>query len=197
MDPKLVRVSRFLSLVLRHRPETIGLELDAEGWASLGELVERAGRSGRELSEDLIREVVAHNDKQRFSLSPDGRRIRANQGHSIEVELGLEPVSPPELLYHGSARRRLASILADGLQRRGRQHVHLSPDARTARRVGERHGPAVVLVVAAGRMEAEGHTFFLSANGVWLTEHVPPGFLRELERSADSAQGRAARRRRS
>ena len=129
---------------------------------------------------ELVREVVASNDKQRFSLSPDGRRIRANQGHSIDVELGLEPVRPPETLFHGTARRNVARILAEGLARRRRHHVHLSPDPRTARRVGARHGPPVVLAVAAGRMATAGHAFFLSANGVWLTEHVPPDFLREL-----------------
>jgi len=172
-----VKTSKFLSLVLRHRPEAIGLALDGGGWASVAELIEKAGIHGRRLDLDLIADVVAHNDKKRFSLSPNGERIRANQGHSFPVDLGLEPVEPPAVLFHGTARRFLDSILASGLEPRGRQHVHLSADRETATKVGQRHGKPVVLEVDAAAMAELGHTFYLSANGVWLTESVPARFL--------------------
>lgn len=178
MKPVLTKHSKFLSLVLRHQPEVIGLELDGEGWADVAELVRLANASGRSLSVELVREVVADNDKQRFKLSDDGRRIRASQGHSIEVELGLPPALPPAVLYHGTAERNLESILRSGLDKRERQHVHLSHEVATAVKVGERYGRPVVLLVDAAAMHAAGHAFFVSANGVWLTDHVPPEFLR-------------------
>ncbi len=177
MRNRLVRTSKFLSLVLRHKPEVIGLELDDAGWAPVSELVRRAREHGRELSESTIREVVETNDKRRFSLSADGTRIRARQGHSIRVDLGLEPVTPPGVLYHGTARRFLRSIRRQGLLRGERHHVHLSPDEATAHAVGRRHGRPVVLRVDAGRMHADGHAFYLSENGVWLTDQVPAEYL--------------------
>lgn len=173
----LIRVSRFLSYVLRHRPESIGLRLDAEGWGSIAELLERAGVAGTPLSRDVLLRVVRENDKQRFRISEDGERIRANQGHSVAVDLGLAPEVPPETLFHGTAARNRESILRDGLVRGGRQHVHLSLDEATARGVGQRHGPAIVLTVRAGEMHRARFEFFLSANGVWLTEHVPATFI--------------------
>ncbi|QDV38199.1 RNA 2'-phosphotransferase [Tautonia plasticadhaerens] len=177
-QPKsIVRVSKFLSLVLRHRPESIGLTLDEGGWASVEDLIARAGRHGTRLSRELIAEVVASNDTQRFRLSEYGSRIRASQGHSISVELGLEPVEPPGVLDHGTATRFLDSILRDGLRPSGRQHVHLSGDVPTAEAVGRRHGRPVVLEVASGRMVEDGFPFFRSDNGVWLTARVPPGYL--------------------
>ena len=181
MDKRQIRASRFLSLVLRHRPEVIGLELDAAGWASVPELVRLAREHGRELSESLIREVVETNDKRRFSLSADGSQIRARQGHSIRVDLGLEPATPPAVLYHGTAERFLRSILRQGLVKGRRHHVHLSPDKTTARAVGRRHGQPVVLRVEAGRMHAGGHAFYLSENGVWLTDQVPVEYLETTE----------------
>jgi putative RNA 2'-phosphotransferase len=177
MEKRLVSTSKFLSLVLRHQPDQIGLELDAAGWASVDELISRAGRAGVVLTEELIREIVATNDKKRFVLSGDGSRIRANQGHSIEVDLGLQPIEPPEILFHGTAARNLESIRATGLDRRSRQHVHLSPDEATATKVGQRHGKPVVLRIRAGEMHRAGHAFYLSANGVWLTGSVPPEFI--------------------
>lgn len=186
MSRNLVRHSKFLSLVLRHRPEVIGLTLDAEGWASVDELITKAAHQGRELSPGLIREIVETNDKQRFALSPDGRQIRANQGHSVQVDLGLASSKPPEILYHGTAERFLASILEHGLRPGSRQHVHLSEDESTATRVGSRHGRPVVLRVAAGRLHAQGQTFFLSENGVWLTDHVPPDALFKIEQELES-----------
>ncbi len=177
MDRKLVRISKFLSLVLRHKPETIGLSLDQGGWARVDELIVASNRSGVSLDEGLLREVVEQNDKQRFAFSDDGLRIRASQGHSIPVELGLEPLVPPEFLYHGTATRFLESIKKRGLVPGNRLHVHLSPDEPTAVRVGQRHGKPVVLTVRAGHMHANGFTFYLSANGVWLTERVPAEYI--------------------
>ncbi len=178
MDRKLVRVSKFLSLVLRHKPETIGLSLDQGGWARVDELIVASNRSGVSLDEGLLREVVEQNDKQRFAFSNDGLRIRASQGHSIPVDLGLEPLVPPEFLYHGTATRFLESIKKRGLVPGNRLHVHLSPDEPTAVRVGQRHGKPVVLTIRAGHMYANGFTFYLSANGVWLTEKVPAEYIK-------------------
>ena len=180
MNKRLVKTSKFLSLVLRHRPQAVGLELDDQGWASVDELIAAAEKQGTKLSSELIEEVVATNDKKRFSLAEDGSRIRANQGHSIKVDLGLEPVPPPEFLYHGTATRFMTSIRAQGLKPSGRHHVHLSPDHETAVKVGSRHGVPVVLRVEAGRMHAEGTVFYCSANGVWLTDRVPPRHFRML-----------------
>jgi putative RNA 2'-phosphotransferase len=177
MKPELVRISKFLSLVLRHRPETLGLTLAPDGWVDVDELLEACRAHGRAIPREVLHEVVATNDKRRFSFSPDGTRIRANQGHSVEVELGLEPVEPPELLYHGTVARFLDSIRRQGLLRGGRRHVHLSADRQTARTVGQRRGRPVVLVVEAARMHGDGHQFYLSENGVWLTGAVPPEYL--------------------
>lgn len=170
-------ISKFLSYVLRHAPETIGLRLDANGWADVDELLTKAKKAGKRLDLDTLRAVVAENDKQRFTLSEDGRRIRAAQGHSVVVDLGLEPSVPPALLYHGTASRNLDAIFAEGLKPGRRQQVHLSLDPETARKVGERHGKATVLAVSAERMHGDGYQFFRADNGVWLTDHVPAGYL--------------------
>ncbi len=177
MTQDLVRASKFLSLVLRHRPEKIGLAIDGQGWADIGELIERAGANGVALTRELIAEVVATSDKQRFALDPTGQRIRANQGHSLDVDLGLAPTAPPATLFHGTAEKSLRLIRAEGLKPGRRQHVHLSPDEATATKVGQRHGRAVVLRIAAARMAAAGHAFFLSTNGLWLTDCVPAEFI--------------------
>ena len=172
----LVSTSKFLSLVLRHQPEIIGLPLDDAGWADIDVLI-RLSQPHKPLTRALIEQVVEENSKQRFAISDDGRRIRANQGHSIEVELGLQPVTPPTLLYHGTATRFVDAIRREGLVKRSRQHVHLSADAGTATTVGARHGKPVVLIVRAGEMAAVGHAFFRSENGVWLTDAVPVEFI--------------------
>jgi putative RNA 2'-phosphotransferase len=177
MAPHLVKLSRFLSLVLRHKPETIGLVLDENGWADVAELLRRADEAGRGLTRPLLDQVVAENDKQRFAFSEDGARIRASQGHSIDVDLDLPPCEPPDVLYHGTASRFVESIRAEGLRPGSRQHVHLSRDDVTATRVGQRHGRPVVLTVRAREMSAAGHRFFVSDNGVWLTERVPVEFI--------------------
>ena len=170
-------LSKFLSFVLRHEPTAIGLELDPHGWADIDELVTKSQAHGKPLTRDIIEEIVATNAKQRFAISEDGRRVRANQGHSIDIDLAYEPREPPELLFHGTIAANLAAIRSAGLKRMQRHHVHLSPDTATARTVGMRRGKPVVLEVAAARMHRDGHVFFLSTNGVWLTEHVPPDYI--------------------
>jgi putative RNA 2'-phosphotransferase len=179
MTEDLKSKSKFLSYVLRHAPESIGLTLDENGWAAVDELLDKAGAAGKRLDHATLKEIVATNDKKRFTLSEDGNRIRAAQGHSVEVALGLEPVIPPETLYHGTATRFLDAIRAEGLKPGSRQQVHLSADEVTATAVGSRHGRPAVLRVAAGAMHMAGHAFFQADNGVWLTDHVPPQFLQE------------------
>jgi putative RNA 2'-phosphotransferase len=178
MSNETVKLSKLLSFVLRHKPQAMGLTLDAEGWVAVDELLAAAACHGKSLTRQQLEEVVATNDKKRFSFSPDGHRIRANQGHSVEVDLGLVAIEPPELLYHGTVERFLDSIRAKGLLRGKRHHVHLSADRETASRVGQRRGRPVVLVVEAGQMHREGKAFFRSENGVWLTEAVPGEYLR-------------------
>jgi putative RNA 2'-phosphotransferase len=170
-------LSKTLSYILRHKPEEFGLKLDPEGWLSVAELLSALRARGHSVTQEQLHAVVATNDKQRFSLSADGAKIRANQGHSVAVELGLTPITPPELLYHGTATRFLASIRETGLRSGSRQHVHLSADAATAVAVGSRHGKPMVLTVQAGKLYRAGVQFYLSANGVWLTEAVPPEYL--------------------
>jgi putative RNA 2'-phosphotransferase len=176
-DPKIVRVSKFLSQILRHRPEKIGLQLDGQGWANVDELLEKAAAKGERFDRALLQIVVDTNNKKRFAFSDDGLRIRASQGHSIDIDLGLKPQKPPEILWHGTAEKSLESIRKEGLRPMRRQHVHLSKDRQTAENVGGRHGKAVVLTVRSGDMSRQKHKFFLSENGVWLTEEVPVGFL--------------------
>jgi putative RNA 2'-phosphotransferase len=171
-------ISKFLSLVLRHKPEEIGLTLDANGWASIEELIARATPRGLRLTRPLVETIVAESDKKRFAISEDGTRIRANQGHSVDIALGLAPQLPPESLYHGTATRFLESIRADGLHSAARQHVHLSSDLATAEKVGSRHGKPVILTVDSGQMARDGYLFYFSENGVWLTEAVPARYLR-------------------
>lgn len=177
MKDRLVRISKFLSLVLRHRPEKIGLTLGEGGWVTVSALLRACETAGLALSLEELREVVHTNDKQRFAFSPDGSLIRASQGHSVKVELGYEPTMPPAILYHGTAERFLPSIKQHGLTKGRRHHVHLSDNRKTARAVGGRRGKAVVLEIASGRMQRDGHIFFRSANGVWLTESVPVEYI--------------------
>jgi putative RNA 2'-phosphotransferase len=171
-----VSTSKFLSLVLRHQPEVIGLILDDSGWADIDALI-RLSQAHKPLTRALIEQVVEENNKQRFTIGEDGRRIRANQGHSIGVDLGPVPATPPTLLYHGTATRFVEAIRREGLAKRSRQHVHLSADMNTATTVGARHGKPCVLIVRAGEMAAAGHAFFRSENGVWLTDAVPVVFI--------------------
>jgi len=178
MTPKTqIRASRKLSLVLRHKPEAIGLELDARGWADVKSLLRKMSASGTNLTLADLEEIVAQNDKKRFAFSPDGRKIRASQGHSIDVDLQLESLTPPAKLFHGTATTSVDSILATGLQSRSRQHVHLSLDLETATKVGARHGKPVILTIDAAAMHAAGYKFYCSANNVWLTNEVPKEYI--------------------
>lgn len=172
-----IRVSKFLSLILRHRPEEVGVELDEAGWVDVAVLLERCAAHGKAISREALHEIVATSPKQRFAVSTDGERIRANQGHSVGVELGYEPAEPPLELFHGTVEKFLAAIRNDGLLKMQRHHVHLSPDRETAANVGQRRGKPIILIVQAERMARSGHEFYLSTNGVWLTDHVPPEFI--------------------
>jgi putative RNA 2'-phosphotransferase len=178
-DKQLIRTSKFLSLVLRHRPQLAGLTLDSAGWVPVEELLAGCASKGVPISRDDLKEVVARNSKQRFAFDESGTLIRASQGHSVEVDLALEPAEPPDVLYHGTAERVGDVIRREGLKKMRRHHVHLSADAETARIVGARHGKPLVFRVDAGAMRAAGFTFYRSANGVWLVESVPPEYLRD------------------
>ena len=174
-----VALSKRLSYVLRHDPASIGLTLGPGGWVAVDALLEALGRHGRPVTRAQLDALVADNDKQRFAIDAraDGDRIRAQQGHSVAVELGLEPARPPAVLFHGTPRRNVPSILVDGLPRGSRHHVHLSPDPQTAARVGSRRGDAVVLEVDTAAVDG---AFYRSGNGVWLTDAVPARALRLL-----------------
>lgn len=177
-----LEISKFLSFVLRHQPESIGLVLDGEGWADIESLIAGAAKAGRPLDHATIAQVVATSDKKRFALSLDGWRIRAVQGHSTEtVAISFAEKTPPDILYlyHGTATRFLESIRVQGLLPGKRHHVHLSADAETAIKVGQRHRKPAVLVIAAAEMRRQGHQFFQAENGVWLTATVPAQFLSE------------------
>lgn len=177
-------VSKFLSYVLRHEPQAIGLTLDREGWADMAALIDGARGSGRELDAALIRAVVDGSDKKRFAISADGLRIRAVQGHSTDsVAIAFAEKVPPALLYHGTATRFLESIMRAGLKPGERQYVHLSGDIETAVAVGQRYGIPVVLTIDARQMHQQGFRFFQAENGVWLTSHVPPPFMQSREKS--------------
>ena len=178
--------SRFLSFILRHKPGAIGITLDPSGWVSVERLLAQCRAHGRDISEEYLREIVATNTKRRFAFSADGSRIRASQGHSVDVELGYEPADPPETLFHGTVASKLASIQSSGLQRMKRHHVHLSADVETARAVGRRRGQPLILAVSAIRMVTDGHLFYLSTNGVWLTREVPPAYLSLHEGTSSS-----------
>ncbi|MDR1794209.1 MAG: RNA 2'-phosphotransferase [Erysipelotrichaceae bacterium] len=176
-----VRLSKLLSLVLRHQPEKLGIEIDAQGYTDVEILLYKMQSAGWQIDREILDEVVSTNNKQRFAYDSTGTKIRASQGHSLHVDLKYEPVIPPAVLYHGTGEKSLASILANGLSKRSRQHVHLCADIKTAIQVGKRHGPPVVLIVQAKRMHENGYRFYLSDNGVWLTDFVGPEHLSILE----------------
>lgn len=174
---EITRHSKFLSFVLRHHPESIGLTLDDQGWASTDELLARAAEHGRSFTFQELKEIVDTNEKKRFAFSSDLKKIRASQGHSITVDLQLKEQTPPARLYHGTVERNLESIRKNGLIKGQRQYVHLSLDRETSRKVGMRHGKPVVLTINAEQMNADGFKFFVSENGVWLTDSVSPHYL--------------------
>lgn len=173
----LKKTSKFLSLVLRHQPELINLTLDRNGWASVAELLEKVKTQQINLDFDTLKHIVEHNDKTRFAFSPDYTQIRANQGHSITIDLGLTAEIPPNILFHGTALKNVASIKEKGLIKGERHHVHLSTNQETATKVGMRHGKPTVLIIDAASMVKDGILFYLSENGVWLTDHVPTKYI--------------------
>jgi putative RNA 2'-phosphotransferase len=176
-DKERTRISKFLSLILRHEPERVGLKLDSAGWVQIDDLVGAVNHHGLRLTLEQLEEVVRTNEKQRFAFSEDGKRIRASQGHSVEVELQYAQQVPAELLYHGTATRFLDSIREKGLQKMQRHHVHLSAETAVTTQVGARHGKPALLFIHAGEMHRVGHVFYRSTNGVWLVDHVPPQFI--------------------
>lgn len=180
MSKQHSEISKFLSFVLRHQPDAIGITLDREGWTDIGALIDAAANDGKHLDRDMIQAVVTSSDKKRFAISDDGMRIRAVQGHSTEtVDINYVARLPPEFLYHGTATRFMESIQKDGLLPGSRQHVHLSQDEETARAVGQRHGKPMVLELKALLMHEQGFKFFQAENGVWLSSHVPIIFITE------------------
>lgn len=179
MEKKLVSLSKFLSLVLRHQPEVIGMKLDPEGWLDIQELIANADKNGNRFTLNDLLDVVETNDKKRFALSDDGLRIRASQGHSVSgVDLQLKPIEPPDRLYHGTVGEFIDLIKTEGLRKRSRNHVHLSDNVATATKVAERRGKAIILEVMSKEMHSDGFAFYLSANGVWLTDSVPAKYIK-------------------
>ena len=177
MNNKDKSLSKFLSYVLRHQPDSIGIKLDGQGWTEIAALINQAARHGKRFKLEDLHEAVRTSDKQRFAVSEDGLRIRANQGHSVKVDLALPVTVPPDVLYHGTASRFIASIMKEGLRPGSRHHVHLSTTITTARTVGARHGAPVILKVMAEQMHEDGFQFLVSANGVWLCDSVPSKYL--------------------
>ena len=175
----LQNTSKYISLILRHKPEVIGIALDEHGWASVDELIAGVAKT-HSLTMELLEEIVRTDEKQRYSFNEDHTLIRANQGHSIPVDVGLPEMVPPALLYHGTGEKYVASIDAQGLLPKSRLYVHLSPDVETARKVGARHGRPVIYTVDAAAMHRDGHVFYRSVNGVWLTKSVPVKYLQKI-----------------
>jgi len=173
--------SKFLSLILRHKPGSVGLTLDDAGWVEVDALLKALDERGRGMSRDDLNQVVADNNKKRFEFNEDGTRIRARQGHSVEVELGYQPKAPPAVLYHGTAERFLEAIFREGLQKMSRHHVHLSATTDTARQVGGRHGKPVILEVRAQEMAEAGFQFFETDNHVWLVDSVPTQYFQRTQ----------------
>lgn len=177
-DKQITHISKFLSLVLRHQPETIGIQLDKSGWTDIAELIEKANNYGIKFDRKILNHIVATNSKKRFAINDTFDKIRASQGHSIEIELGYTNKKPPEILFHGTGEESVYSILATGLEKRSRQHVHLSSDFETTVKVGQRHGKPFVFKVLAEQMYDDNFQFFISDNGVWLTDNVPTKYLK-------------------
>ena len=173
-------LSKYIALILRHKPEAVGITLDENGWASVSELLSGINASGNEIDMQTLEEIVAEDEKQRYSFNADKTKIRANQGHSVNVDVELKKAKPTEILFHGTGEKFVPSIKSEGLKPKSRLYVHLSKDGETAVKVGSRHGKPVVFEVNSGEMSRNGFEFFLSENGVWLTKIVPAEYLREL-----------------
>ena len=170
-------ISKFLSLILRHQPQEIDLNLDENGWANVDELIVKCAIKNIKFNFEDLKEVVATNEKKRFIFNEDKSKIRANQGHSIEIDLALEPVMPPDFLYHGTAEKNIDSILENGIKKMNRQHVHLSQEKATAINVGSRHGKPVVLIINSSQMYEDGILFYKSENNVWLSDFVDKKYI--------------------
>jgi putative RNA 2'-phosphotransferase len=179
-EKRRTKISKFLSLILRHKPEEIGLKLDENGWANVNDLLEKSAKANNRFTFEELEEVVTTNDKKRFAFDETKSKIRASQGHSLKVDVGFEEKTPPEILYHGTAEKNVKAILENGLKKMARHHVHLSSETETARTVGTRYGKPVIFKVDTTAMLAENFRFYVSANGVWLTDEVPPKFLEVL-----------------
>ncbi len=177
MKTNIIKISKILSLLLRHNPEKAGITLDKNGWTDVGELIGKFSVKFFPIDLEMLTEVVEKDNKKRYSFNTDQTKIRANQGHSIPVDLGLEPVMPPEILFHGTVPRFIPSIRENGLRKGSRQYVHLSKDKETAVHVGIRRGKPVILEIQARAMASKGYTFYLSENKVWLTDFVPAEFI--------------------
>lgn len=181
MSKNEINISKFLSLVLRHQPETIGIQLDQNGWADIDELLEKANNHGIQIDRAILNYVVETNQKKRFAFNDTLDKIRASQGHSVDIELGYTNQKPPKILFHGTGEKSVQSILETGLEKRSRQHIHLSSDIETAIKVGQRHGKPYVFKVLAEQMYTDNFQFFISDNGVWLTDNVPAKYLKESD----------------
>lgn len=178
MSNKNNKLSVFISLILRHRPEVINISLDKYGYANVDELIKGVNNSGKKLTREILEDIVETDNKNRYSFNEDKTKIRANQGHSINVDVGLKMAIPPEILYHGTAEKSLDYILLDGIKKMNRLYVHLSDNLETAKKVGSRHGKPVVLIIDAKRMVEDGYNFYLSDNKVWLTDFVPKKYIK-------------------
>ena len=177
-EKQITKISKFLSLVLRHQPEIIGIQLDQNGWTDINELIEKANKNKIRFDREILNYIVSNNSKKRFAFNDTFDKIRASQGHSVEIELGYTNQKPPEVLFHGTAEIFVQSILDTGLEKRNRQHVHLSSDLETANKVGQRHGKPFIFKVFAEQMYNDNFQFFISDNGVWLTDNVPTKYLK-------------------
>jgi putative RNA 2'-phosphotransferase len=178
MNNDTKNISKFLSLVLRHAPETIKLSLDVNGWADVDELLKQCNAFQKKLDFETLEYVVETNDKKRFAFNDDKTKIRASQGHSVTVDLDIKPVIPPDVLFHGTVEKFLEAIKKEGLQKMSRQHVHLSKDIETATKVASRRGKPVILNIETQRMVQDGYLFYCSENGVWLTDEVPVEYIK-------------------
>lgn len=182
MNPKSqVKISKRLSLVLRHNPQSIGITLDESGWTEVKELVQRLQKHGVNISDEILQTIVDENPKKRFEFNEDKTLIRARQGHSVDVDLGYQAVTPPDTLYHGTPEKFIPAILKEGLSKQKRHHVHLSTNIPLMLEVARRRGSASLLEIDAKQMHNNGHTFYVTENDVWLTDHIPPGYLKQID----------------
>ncbi|HGT0205763.1 TPA: RNA 2'-phosphotransferase [Clostridioides difficile] len=175
------KLSIFISLILRHKPETIGIKLDDYGYADVNELIEKINNTGRNINIEILEQIVKEDNKQRYSFNDDRSKIRANQGHSINVNVELRELEPPKYLYHGTATRFLDNIKNEGIIKQSRLYVHLSRDIDIAVKVGKRHGTPVILKINTGKMYENGYKFHLSENNVWLCEYIPFKYVEIFE----------------